>query len=60
MRLEGMSFSAEEQSPLSVSCDGSDYTACFVLDGIVRKQKGEATELCKKACKGVPYACKYQ
>jgi len=57
-RLEKLKFSSEERLALKKDCDRDDYTACFILAGLVGTPTGQAEELYRKACRGVAYACK--
>jgi len=52
-----LTFSSDEQLRLREDCNRDDCTACYILAGLVGKQKGQAEELYRKACRGVAYAC---
>lgn len=62
MRLEKLSFTADEEQQLEWDCAGNDLPACFILAAIAQKRGRvpEARDLYQKACAGVTYACNKQ
>ncbi|HLG19830.1 MAG TPA: hypothetical protein VI895_08475, partial [Bdellovibrionota bacterium] len=59
-RLESFGYESTEQLAMQKSCDGNDHVSCLILGGLAKKsgQQADAEKLFRKACEGIPYACR--